>query len=734
MRLFCLPHAGGTSRVFKPWAQILGDQVLGRDVELVPLDVAGRGTRMRENGPGSFADAADDLARIVAERCVGDDYALYGHSMGALLAYEVTHRLAERGCHSPVHLFAAACRPPGYRRPGPMLHSFPDAAFLGALAAFGGLPVEILHDPELIEFYAGLVRDDYRLYEEHAAVVVPRPLACPVSVILGTEDPIAPTASADGWRAVSGGPLTLLSLEGAGHFFDDRLKEIGTFVATSLDAYRAPAVRPEAAELLGRLRLADVRLTPGPSGLAFDAPAGAVDDDLTALMGEHRDELAALVEAGGPVVRSGPPTKGQRRAVVRAETTEAPSALNVAFRLSVSGALDVPRLERALTALTARHGALRTRFARHGGHLVQEQLPPVPFTLDVTNFAGLEGDRLRTSLEEWCLAAARTPFRLGREPLFRASLASAGPRAWELMIVIQHTVSDGWSHATLLEDLSAFYQDGGASLAPLTADLIDFAQWEEDRLSGPNLQALREYWVRLLGDAPLTVDLPSDRPRPKALSGRGGFHDFFVPAPLAEAVRSFALRTRATEFAVFFAVLVLWLGELTGQRDLTVPTNYVNRPRREFEDVVGLFLSNVPIRVRTREGEPLGDLVRRVGAALFENADHFLPLDMLAEELRSVGNPGVGTFPQVVTAVLNTPPLRVSLGDLDVTVTHVPPGGAPGEMCVIFEPEDGGWRVMVPYSADMFDEATVVGMCARYSELLERLMTEETEETEEEVR
>ncbi|MEY9846726.1 surfactin synthase thioesterase subunit [Streptacidiphilus sp. BW17] len=726
MRLFCLPHAGGTSRVFKSWPQFLGGQILGEDVELVPLDVAGRGTRLREKGPESFAAAADDLARIVAERCVGDDYALYGHSMGALLAYEVAHRLAERGCQSPVLLFAAACRPPGYRRPGPMLHSFPDAAFLGALAAFGGLPVEILHDRELTEFYAGLVRDDYRLYEEHAAVVAPRRLACPISVILGTEDPIAPAAAAaDGWRAAAGGPLDVLALDGAGHFFDDRIKEIGEFVARSLDAFRAPAVRPEAAELLGRLRLADVRLTPGPSGLEFDAPAGAVDDALASLMAEHRDELAALVEAGGPVVRSGPLTKGQRRAVLRAETTQAPSALNVAFRLSVSGALDVPRLERALTALTARHGALRTRFARYGGHLVQEHLAPAPLTLAVTDFAGLEGDRLRTSLEEWCLAAARTPFRLGREPLFRASLACAGPRAWELMIVIQHTVSDGWSHATILEDLSAFYQDGGASLAPLTADVIDFARWEENRLSGPNLQALQEYWLRLLGDAPLTFDLPSDRPRPKALSGRGGFHDFLVPAPLAESVHAFALRTRATEFAVFFAVFMLWLGELTGQCDLTVPTNYVNRPRREFEDVVGLFISNVPIRVRTREGEPLGDLVRRVGAALFENADHFLPLDMLGEELRSVGNPGVGTFPQVVTAVLNTPPLRVSFGDLDVAVTHVPPGGAPGEMCLIFEPEDGGWRVMVPYSADMFDEGTVVGLCARYTELLERLMTEE---------
>ncbi|WP_042370835.1 alpha/beta fold hydrolase [Streptacidiphilus neutrinimicus] len=753
MRLFCLPHAGGTSRVFKPWPEFLGE-----DVELVALDVAGRGTRTGEEGPRSFADAADDLARIVAERCVGDDYALYGHSMGALLAYETAHRLAERGCPAPALLFAAACRPPGYRRPGPMLHSFPDAAFLGALAAFGGLPVEILHDRELTEFYAGLVRDDYRLYEQHAAVVTPRPLACPVSVVLGTEDPIAPVAAAEGWRAVSGGPLALLALEGAGHFFDDRIEEIGAFVATSLDTLRAPQGRTPAAEplgrerrrpvhtpsraartpddrgedpvtgaeqeaeaaaeLLGRLRLADVRMSVTAAGLGYDAPAGVLDDALLGQMARHKAALTALVAEGGPVEASGPMAWGQRRSFGRLEATTEPASFTIAMALSITGALDVPALQRALTLLTARHAGLRTRLVRRGGHLVQEVLPTARIPLPITDLTGVSPEDRDAAVDAWRREGARVPFPLGEGPLLRAALAEIGPEDWDLLVLVQHTVSDAWSNSTMLRDLDELYRGGLPE--PTRADLLGFARWESEHYRGPRLDALRAWWTDLLADAPLTYALPSDRPRPVQLSGRGGLHEFLVPARLADQVRAFADTAGATEFAVLFAAFLEWLGGLTGQADLTVPVNFANRPRSEYEEVVGFFVDNVAVRIALDDAEPFAALVRRAGAALFENVDRFVPFGLLGEMLREAGKDGLGVFPQVPFVVLNTPPMQPALGDLDVALTLVPTGGAKMEFSFILEPEDGGWHGFVPYQSDMFDAATLAGWCAGYGELLER--------------
>ena len=720
MRLFCLPHAGGTSRIFKPWPGFLGP-----DTELLALDLAGNGARADERRLTTLAAAADDLAGLIAERAGDDDYALYGHSMGALLVYEIAHRLAERGVPAPRMLFVAACRPPGSRRPGPMLHTFPDEAFLGALAAMGGVPVEALHNSELIKFYARLIRPDYRISEEHAAAVEPRALTCPISVIVGDYDPVVPAVSAPGWAVATTAQVSVLTLGGAGHFFDDRAEEICKYIESTLAALAAsappaePAPVDPAAELLGRLRLADVRLSASESGLSYDAPEGAVDEALLRRMAEHKDELTALVVAGGPVEASGPMSLGQRRHIAQVESSSEPAGFNIAMRLSVNGPLDVPALERALTALVARHGGLRTRLVRRGGHFVQERLAPAPVPLPLVDYGNLPVLERGPAAEEWLAAGARTPFPMGEETLFRAGLARLGPEAWELLLVVQHTVSDAWSNATMLRDLAELYRSDGDSRAAPAADLLEFARWEAEHYQGAGFSAHKTWWVDWLAPAPLAFKLPTDRPREQKVGERGDVHVFTISAPLADAVRRYADSLGATEFAVLFAVFLQWLAVRTGQRDLTVPTNYANRMRREFEDVMGCFVDIIAIRVALADDEPFDALVRRVGATLFESVDRFLPFSMIVDALMKAGK-DVKTFTPVPFVVLNTPPMRASLADLDVSFNLLPTGGAKGEIAVVLEPEDGGWQGFVPFQTDLFDAGTIAAWFVDYVELLEQ--------------
>ncbi|MEY9940641.1 condensation domain-containing protein [Streptacidiphilus sp. MAP5-3] len=481
----------------------------------------------------------------------------------------------------------------------------------------------------------------------------------------------------------------------------------------------------EAAELLGRLRLADVRMSVTAAGLGYDAPVGVMDDALLGQMARHKAALTALVAEGGPVEASGPVAWGQRRSIGRLEATTEPASFNIAMALSITGALDVPALRRALTLLTARHAGLRTRLVRRGGHLVQEVLPTDRIPLPVTDLTDVAPEERDAAVDAWRREGARVAFPLGEGPLLRAALAEIGPGCWDLLILVQHTVSDAWSNSTMLRDLNELYR--GGVLDPTRADLLGFARWESERYQGPRLTALREWWTDLLSDAPLTYRLPADRPRPPVLSGRGGLHEFLVPARLADQVRAFADRAGATEFAVLFAAFLQWLGGLTGQGDLTVPVNYANRPRSEYEDVVGFFVDNVAIRIVLDDAEPFEALVRRVGASLFENVDRFVPFGMLNEMLQEAGKDGIGVFPQVPFVVLNTPPMDPALGDLDVTLTLVPTGGAKSEFSFILEPEDGGWHGFIPYQSDMFDAGTLAGWCAGYVELLERRTAGEAE-------
>lgn len=714
MRLFCLPYAGGTTRMYRPWLDRLRP-----DVELVALDLAGRGTRTAETRPESLAAAADDLACRVESMAGGDEYALYGHSMGAVLAYEITLRLGGRRAHGPRHLFAAACRPPGRHRGGSPLHVLPDEAFLGAMVALGGVPAEFLAEPDTVRFYAEMIRADYRLYEEHCETAKPRTIQTPISVIVGAEDPIVPVTIAEAWSTVTTEPVTTKILPGAGHFFDaEQTAQAADHVSKVLEK----PVEDSFVRLLGRLRHDDVLLTVAGSQLRYSAPAGVVDDALAAAMKRHKPRLLEHLSAHGQgeVEASGPASQGQRRSVRRLAITERPEAFNIAIRLSITGALDVPAMNRAITALIARHGALRTRLVRYGRYVVQERLRPGPVELTIVDLSAMATAQ-PDAADEWAAKQARRGFALGEAPLLRATAAWLADRRWELMLVLQHTVGDGWSVATILNDLSVLYRTGGttagSALQPLQTDYLGFAKWEERHYSGERLERLLRQWEPILHGAPLTFRLVYDRPSPAELSGRGGLHDFWISPELAARVGRLAGTLATTPFAVYFAAFVCWLAGLTAAHDLTVPVNYANRPHRRYEDVVGFFVDNVPVRVVLKEDEPFVDLVRRVGHLLVEATDRFVPFEILQRSVLTTAKDHE-RFPQIPFVMLNTPPLQASLQDLAVTVSITPVDGAKYELSFILAPDGDGWRAHVPYQTDLFDATTISRWCQGYLDLL----------------
>jgi medium-chain acyl-[acyl-carrier-protein] hydrolase len=233
MRLLCIPYAGGSARAFQCWRPYLR-----RDIELRPVELAGQGRRSGEPPYREAAEAADDIAHRLVAAADGDEYAVYGHSLGGLVAYEALHRLAARGLPGPRRLYVSACRPPQLERGQPPLHTLPDRQFLQALATLGGVPAALLDDPNAVAFYAPLVRNDYRIYEEYRYAPKPAPLSCAITVVVGEHDLVTTPGEAGHWRELSTGPVTSVVLAGAGHFFlDERAAEI----VTCLNATLAPA-------------------------------------------------------------------------------------------------------------------------------------------------------------------------------------------------------------------------------------------------------------------------------------------------------------------------------------------------------------------------------------------------------------------------------------------------------------------------------------------------------------
>ncbi|NKI43875.1 thioesterase II family protein [Streptomyces physcomitrii] len=230
VRLFCLPWAGGSAVFYqRAW-----QREFAPDVDVRPLELPGRGIESDEK----LLRRVDDLVDFLLDRLtplLDRPYALFGHSMGALLSLELTRRLAAEGYPAPVRLFQSGSGIPGrrHRTTGRALHTLPENEFREWLRTTGGTPAAVFQNPELLDHLSPLLRADFELcdvYRERGGA----PLSCPVTAIGGDADPYVPVEALSEWSEVTTGPCELMVLSG-GHFaFQDHLDRVRSYVAAAL--------------------------------------------------------------------------------------------------------------------------------------------------------------------------------------------------------------------------------------------------------------------------------------------------------------------------------------------------------------------------------------------------------------------------------------------------------------------------------------------------------------------
>lgn len=210
-RLVCFPYAGGGATVFREW-----QSQLAAPIEVLAVQLPGRENRFREAPLESAAELVEALLPQLAGR-LDLPLALFGHSLGAQLAFELARRLADERPEARVlRVFLSACGAPHVPKPE-LLHLLPDAALEGALARMGGTPAAILGDRTLLGLFAPALRADLRMSETYAPPAGTR-LALPITILGGESDGEVALDRLQAWAELTRGPSELRLLPG-GHFY-----------------------------------------------------------------------------------------------------------------------------------------------------------------------------------------------------------------------------------------------------------------------------------------------------------------------------------------------------------------------------------------------------------------------------------------------------------------------------------------------------------------------------------
>ncbi|MFF2660047.1 thioesterase II family protein [Kitasatospora sp. NPDC058032] len=235
-RMICFPHAGGSASYYFPMSKSLSPQV-----EILAVQYPGRQDRRSEPLLDSIGGLADGVFEALRSWS-GRPFVFFGHSMGALVAYEVARRFQERTPTGPRCLFVSGRRAPSLHRPG-TVHLRDDPGFVADLVRLGGTDQRFLQDQELLELTLPVARSDYKAVETYSHVSGP-PLECPITAFVGDRDPEASVEDVKAWSEHTAGGLDLQVFPG-GHFYLDACRaEVAGAVVEALNG-QAPAVSVE---------------------------------------------------------------------------------------------------------------------------------------------------------------------------------------------------------------------------------------------------------------------------------------------------------------------------------------------------------------------------------------------------------------------------------------------------------------------------------------------------------
>jgi amino acid adenylation domain-containing protein len=400
------------------------------------------------------------------------------------------------------------------------------------------------------------------------------------------------------------------------------------------------------------------------------------------------------------------------------------AAYNCPSALRLRGALDRTAFERALGALIERHETLRTIVVDGESGPLQKILPPGTSALQVHDLKEFPPDRARAEADALMARAAGRPFDLAREPPFRALLIRLGADEHLLLLNIHHIATDGWSAPILLDDLFVLYRammSGPSNKYPRKSgiDYADYATWQVSGLAGPELARLLDYWTSSLAQAPVLIELPTDRPRPANPQRPGGNCPVVVPHEVVERLKSIGQSRGATLFMTLLAAFGVLLHRLGRADDLVIGCPVANRPHAELERLVGFFANTLPLRLRFDGNPPFTELLDAVRATVIGGLAHqALPFERLVEAIAPPRTRSHTPVFQLLFSLHTIPPQGFAAPGLTAEPLAAYSGRAKLDLNLELIETGHDLGGTLEYDAELFDRDTVESLAQSFSILL----------------
>ncbi|PZO11325.1 MAG: non-ribosomal peptide synthetase [Leptolyngbya foveolarum] len=424
-----------------------------------------------------------------------------------------------------------------------------------------------------------------------------------------------------------------------------------------------------------------------------------------------------------PIPREGqlfPMSFSQRRLWVVDQLDPRSALYNIPAAVRLKGQLDLFALQQSFQSLVQRHEALRTTFDHIEGQPVQRIAPTAELPITVMDLSEFRDRETQTTTI--CLSEAQQPFDLKQDRLLRVVVLKLTEAEHVVLLTMHHIVFDGWSVGVLIQELAELYQTWRTSqtptLPPLAIQYADFAAWQHQHVMDW-LPVQRTYWTQQLKGAPSFLPLPTDHPRPKTQTLRGGQQSIQLTTDLSDVLTDLSRQESATLFMTLLAAFDVLLYYTTQTDDILVGSPIANRSQAELEPLLGFFVNTIVLRTRLSGALSFRDLLRQVReTTLGAYAHPDLPFEQLVDDLQVERNLSHNPLFQVWFVLQNTPTPPLELPELTISPVEIDQGTARYDLKLNLWESPEGIAGFWNYKADLFETTTIHRLSDTFTVLL----------------
>lgn len=375
---------------------------------------------------------------------------------------------------------------------------------------------------------------------------------------------------------------------------------------------------------------------------------------------------------------------------------------------------DIAKIQEIVNTLIRRHDALRTIFIEEDGIPKQTVLEQMELPLEVVDFTNEE--QTEDLWKNKIIGMNRIPFDLSK-PLVRAKLYRLSPDKHYLYMDFHHMISDGWSIKVVYEELAemfdAYENQRKNNLPPVKRSYSDWVQEQNTWIQSPECKQVEDYWLQELAKPLPELNLPIDYPRPEKLTKHGHYYVYQIDREMTKKLKDLNKKLNTTPHVMLLSAYALLLNKITADQNLIIGIPITGRDKMDLENVIGLFVNTLCIRIDFSTVTTFKELVNQVkdkSVQGYKNSKY--PFDLLVKKVNPERNPGRNPIYSTLFQYYEMIPLE----DEQASIF---------ELCLACREDNGEIQVRIEYNVDLFKESTIAKIAQNYAEVLNQILDNE---------